>query len=245
VSRPNRALRRCAATALVLVSALTWIPLAGASGGGSLTRQYPLGSQTLCCHVGSRHSSSSSSSTATTITTRPSRGHGGVSILLVVVIGVIAFAPAAFIFRAGLSPRGLRRGSRPEPVVLAPLPDEGALPGVSRKAVAGPASDLEEVAPSAVEDGDAAFNRGVVLYEQGDLGSAEAAWRRAAESHHARAATRLGMALERRGDLDGASEAYRDAERWGDPVESERAAALRRPDQPSAQSRPAEEPVSE
>jgi hypothetical protein len=150
VSRQGRCLRRWAATALLLVVALTWLPQAHAAGGGSLTRQYPLGTQTLCCQAGSGHSGTGSttkgsSTPRTTSATRPTRGHGGVSILLVVAIVVIAFAPAVFILRAGFSARrrALRHDPHPEPdgtssPELEPAPDDGAPPGVSRETTAPP-----------------------------------------------------------------------------------------------------------
>ena len=115
----HRAPPRRAATSLVLVVMLIWVPLAHAHGNGALTKQYPLGSQTLCCKARSGQTKSDSTKQKTRASTPQSpsagstkRGHGGVSILLVVAIAVIAFAPAALILRAGLS---LGRGTRPNP----------------------------------------------------------------------------------------------------------------------------------
>ena len=69
-------------------------------------------------------------------------------------------------------------------------------------------------------DRDAAFNLGVLLYEQGDLDGAEAAWRRCLSGHHVQAAANLAFLLQRRGDLDGARAAYAAAERWADAIPS-------------------------
>ena len=116
----DRASRRCAATSLVLVLMLIWVPLARAHGNGALTKQYPLGSQTLCCKGGSGQAKSDSTTKKTGASTPRSpsagstkRGNGGISILLVVVIAVIAVTPVPFIFRAELSSLG--RGTPPEP----------------------------------------------------------------------------------------------------------------------------------
>ena len=69
-------------------------------------------------------------------------------------------------------------------------------------------------------DRDAAFNLGILLYEQGDLDGAEAAWRRCMSRHHAQAAANLGFLLQRRGDLDAAGAVYAAAERWADVAPS-------------------------
>jgi hypothetical protein len=123
MSRLDQALRRCAATSLLLVVIFVWVPLAHAHGNGALTKQYPLGTQTLCCKAGSGQSNSSAAKKKvaaghprTPSAVRPTRTDGAVSILLVLVIAVIAFAPVAFILRAGLSSRRGRRTRRdPDP----------------------------------------------------------------------------------------------------------------------------------
>ncbi len=304
MSRCDLALRRYAAAAalallvLGIVSASSARAVGNGSAPNSLTKQYPLGTQTLCCSAGSgstgppattstaRRSPPSATTGAATApaprrTASPARGHGGVPILLVAVIAglLVVLAVVAFGFRNVLSSRRPRLQDRsttpatarapsmdvpraqvrrvttePDQAQQAPIdgePGDGVgdrqgTPLIMHRAGGSASADLEEASsPSDVESGDVAFELGVMLYERGHLDPAEAAWRRAVERRHARAATRLGMALERRGDVDGASKAYRDAERWGDAVGSERATALRRPDQPQSVPRPAQAPVSE
>jgi hypothetical protein len=72
--------------------------------------------------------------------------------------------------------------------------------------------------PDDEHDADATFDRGVTLYEAGDLHGAEAAWERAAECGHRRASLNLGFLLQRLGDREGAKAAYAKAANWGDPV---------------------------
>jgi hypothetical protein len=160
---------------------------------------------------------------------RHTQGHAALIVTLIVLIVLLGLALGT----VGHRMKGRRRSSAPD--------DRSDPDGVFAEAPPEVAngSPVGDVPPSVVvatesDDGDegvghagnVAFKLGVMLYERGHHDEAEAAWRRAVQHRHARAATRLGMALERRGDLDGASQAYLDAERWGDAIGSERAAAL-------------------
>lgn len=153
---------------------------------------------------------------------------------LLLVVALVMLLTAARYMRHG---RGHRLGGRspshpkesqtleatadrtPEAEKAHTLDPRGALDPkpVSGLAVAAQESRIRATHRSnhAEDEGDAAFNLGVLLEKRNDPAGAEAAYRRAEELGHAAGACNLGTLLEKKADLAGAEAAYRRAESLG------------------------------
>ena len=256
--RSHRLAKAVAALVTVLATLSMDAEMAVAASGrgpkrstNSLTTQFPLGAQKLCCAPGThrratsptRHPSTRAPKTSATSSTVPApppatrtssrspllggrRGGSTAALIMVgvLIVGGLAFAQACRVsVRRRVRARGRASASAlPPPDPLAELTRE-----IVARASPAPSAPQDPPATSALlsrlnQSGAGAYRLGQILYDRGDFEGAAAAWRLAASKRHAGAATKLGMLLERSGDAEGAREAYRDARHLGDPDATER-----------------------
>ncbi len=162
-----------------------------------------------------------------------SRSAGVPSLAWLLLAAALVLGLLAIVARRGTRRRGVGiwvRSPQPQasvreqaaPVNGAEQPDPAAQEGhvvVTQGAAApGEPAGVQAGSQLATEqsDADGAFNLGMLLERQGDMGGALAAYRRADECGHGPAACNLGVLLEEHDDATGAIAAYRRAAQRGD-----------------------------